>query len=86
MQNWSDFQKILREIRNFHGLSQGQLATLIRCSRIHINRLENGSRKPSKFLLILIGQNLNLTKEQQNKISGFITMREYNCNEIYLDN
>lgn len=82
MTTWRDFQGLLRSLRNTEHLSQEGIAATLGCSRIHINQLENGARRPSKLLLYAIKREFILNIEQEQLIDNFATMIEYKCSEL----
>ena len=50
--NTKDFGRRLKEARNQKGLTQEKLAELLGVDRLHVNRMENGSRACSIDLLM----------------------------------
>ena len=82
MTTWKDFQVFLRNLRNTQHLSQEGTAAILGCSRIHINRLENGNRRPSKLLLYAIKREFILDIKQMELVDRFVTMIEYKCPEL----
>ncbi|WP_195910991.1 Scr1 family TA system antitoxin-like transcriptional regulator [Streptomyces kaniharaensis] len=66
----SVFGAVLRRLRESKGVSQGQLAILIPCSRPHISRIEAGTRNPQEDFVLAAdrlletgGQLMDLWKE-----------------------
>ena len=77
MVTWKNFQDLLREIRTTHRLSQEKCGNLMGCGRIHINRLENGIRKPSKFFLYRFEHNFSLDQRQKCLVTSFRLMIDH---------
>ncbi|MER8105425.1 Scr1 family TA system antitoxin-like transcriptional regulator [Kitasatospora sp. NPDC094016] len=64
------FGAVLKQLRESKGMSQGQLAILIPCSRPHISRIEAGTRNPQEDFVLAAdrlletgGQLIDLWKE-----------------------
>ncbi|MEV8324368.1 Scr1 family TA system antitoxin-like transcriptional regulator [Kitasatospora sp. NPDC056731] len=64
------FGAVLKQLRESKGMSQGQLAVLIPCSRPHISRIEAGTRNPQEDFVLAAdrlletgGQLIDLWKE-----------------------
>ena len=55
-----DFDRELVKLREYRGLSQGQLAKAAEVNISYINRLESGERRPTREMVLKIGQGLNL--------------------------
>jgi len=73
--------KVLRERQN---LSQQKLAEALGCNRIHVWRLENGQRYPSRILLHSL-ERIFPTIEDKRILKAFEQMVEYDCDKIYLE-
>jgi transcriptional regulator with XRE-family HTH domain len=73
--------KVLRERQN---LSQQKLAEALGCNRIHVWRLENGRRYPSRILLHSL-ERIFPAIEDKRILNAFAQMVEYDCDEIYLE-
>jgi transcriptional regulator with XRE-family HTH domain len=78
---WEDFGPFLRRLRVLHGLSQARLAQHLGCHRIHIYRLEHGSRHPSKVLLRALRHTPTLTPTSADceRLGHFELLLEYRC-------
>ncbi len=73
-----DFGPFLRRLRTRQGLSQEKLAEMMGCSRIHIWRLEQGERYPSRVFLRLLGsQGLICNTADQQVLKAFEQVIEY---------
>jgi transcriptional regulator with XRE-family HTH domain len=67
-----------------HGLSQERLALQLGCHRIHVYRLEHGSRHPSRVLLRALRHTplLNLAAADYDWLGHFELLLEYHCDAI----
>lgn len=74
--------KVLRERQN---LSQQRLAEALGCNRIHVWRLENGRRYPSRILLHSLERLFPPTIEDKRIFNAFEQMVEYDCDKVYLE-
>lgn len=81
---WDDFGPFLRRIRKNHCISQEHLARHLGCHRVHIYRLEHGSRHPSKVLLRLLRHvpPLALTLADSQQLDLFELLLEYRCSAL----
>lgn len=75
----------LRTLRERENLSQQRLADTLGCNRIHVWRLENGQRNPSRMLLHALERILSLAAEDRETLIAFKQMMEYDCDAIYLE-
>jgi transcriptional regulator with XRE-family HTH domain len=79
---WHDFAHYLKRTRLRAGLSQEQLAEQLGVSRIHIWRLEHGTRRPSKLLLRAIAAHLPPSQSGAQLMSAFEGLLEYDCDHL----
>ena len=61
--NTKDFGRRLKEARNQKGLTQEKLAELLGVDRLHVNRMENGSKACSIDLLMDISSLLEVSTD-----------------------
>ena len=60
-------------LRNSRGWSQGELATKLGISRIHLNRIENAKASPSAELLFAIADIFEATTDSFRQVSENIS-------------
>lgn len=82
---WQDFAGFLQQLRLRRGLSQDRLAQLLRCSRIHIWRLEHCKRYPSGILLQLIRERCVPADHEDEMLRAFEYLHEFHLQRIELD-
>ncbi|HLX59212.1 MAG TPA: helix-turn-helix domain-containing protein [Ktedonobacteraceae bacterium] len=72
--NISDFALLVAQLRQGHGMSQGQLAQAARLSRTYIYHLETGMRSnPSAHVVEAIARALELTNEERHQLYAAFT-------------
>lgn len=76
METWEMFQRMLHILREAEHLSQEEFGARLGIGRVHVNRLENGKRKPSKLLLRCIEREFNLNAEQLTQLNEVASLIE----------
>jgi transcriptional regulator with XRE-family HTH domain len=82
---WKTFGPWLKSLRERHNLSQKRLADALGCHRIHIWRLENGQRYPSRMFLHSLELIFCLSKEDRVLLRTFEQMVEFKCDKVELE-
>lgn len=68
-ENTADFSYLLTDLRQRHGMSQGQLAQATRLSRTYIYHLESGQRNnPSPHVVQTIARALELQRDERERL------------------
>lgn len=75
----------LRSLRESQNCSQQRLANALGCGRIHVWKLENGQRYPSRMLLHSLERVFILTSQDKQTLKAFEQMVEYRCDEAYIE-
>ncbi len=68
---WNTFGAWLKSLREHESISQKGLADALGCHRIHIWRLENGKRRPSKIFLRSLEQRCSFTQHDRMMLIAF---------------
>jgi transcriptional regulator with XRE-family HTH domain len=79
---WQQFGAWLQQVRKRRGLSQENLAELMRYHRIQIWRLEHGRSRPSIQFLQLLQYKVALTPDELHWRATFEQMAAYHCEVI----
>lgn len=72
---WADFGHFLIEVRRRRGLSQERLAALLGCHRISVWRIEHGQRRASGLFLHCLGEALDLSAFESERLAKFQELR-----------
>jgi transcriptional regulator with XRE-family HTH domain len=82
---WKTFGVWLKSLRDGQNFSQKMLADALGCHRIHIWRLENGQRYPSRMLLHSLERIFTLSEQDKMVLKTFELMVEYKCDQVEME-